>query len=371
MTPYEIKRLKLANYVRVATPQTDYWVGFTRSKLAEYLNGYGMNFNLIIGSDSKLEGGAYIIPFKKVRRLFKDEFISHDKDDRNRWIAHIKNHRFKITHCPEIIDVEEFYLDNVLFFYNLNYEGEEGSQITKNPRWHRDEIILTLDLYFDPNRGPIDDKNPRIQELSKILNQLPIQPIRPDAEKFRNANDVTLKLSNFLALDPDYSGKGMQSYSKLDEEVFLEFQNDKEKLHQIAANIRTIVQDENLVYELDSIGPIQESEQGEAVEGEVLFRLHKLRERSADLVKKKKQIVFSATEKLECEICQFDFSRIYGKIGKGYIECHHRVPLHQLTAARKTTIADLALVCANCHRMLHRSINTLTVEQLRKIVKPF
>ena len=88
----------------------------------------------------------------------------------------------------------------------------------RNPKWHRDEIILALDLYFSPGRGPIDKKNPRIIELSQLLNRLPLPLDRPDAEKFRNPDGVTFKLSNFLALDKHYSGKGMTHGSKLDGE---------------------------------------------------------------------------------------------------------------------------------------------------------
>jgi 5-methylcytosine-specific restriction enzyme A len=79
----------------------------------------------------------------------------------------------------------------------------------RNPKWHRDEIILALDLYFSLDRGSIDHKNPKIIELSKTLNALPLFPDRPDEDRFRNSNGVTLKLSNFLAFDPNYKGKGM------------------------------------------------------------------------------------------------------------------------------------------------------------------
>lgn len=81
----------------------------------------------------------------------------------------------------------------------------------RNPKWERDEVILALNLYFDENRGNIESNNPKIIELSELLNQLPIHSNRPDEEKFRNPNGVTLKLGNFLALDPNYLGKGMES----------------------------------------------------------------------------------------------------------------------------------------------------------------
>ena len=71
----------------------------------------------------------------------------------------------------------------------------------RNPKWHRDEIILALDLYFRLDPGQISARNPAIIELSKVLNKLPIHEERPDSVKFRNPNGVGLKLSNFLAID--------------------------------------------------------------------------------------------------------------------------------------------------------------------------
>jgi 5-methylcytosine-specific restriction protein A len=98
----------------------------------------------------------------------------------------------------------------------------------RNPPWHRDEIILALDLYSRLEPGQIHAKNLDIQELSRLLNRLPIFDVRPDEVKFRNPNGVGLKLSNFLALDTSYHGKGMQSYSQLDKKVFAEFEFNTE-----------------------------------------------------------------------------------------------------------------------------------------------
>ncbi|AHF14931.1 type III PLP-dependent enzyme domain-containing protein [Niabella soli] len=108
----------------------------------------------------------------------------------------------------------------------------------KNPKWHRTEIILALELYFDSNRGSIDAKNPKIIELSEVLNALPLFMDRPDTEKFRNPNGVSLKLSNFLAIDPTHNGRGMSSYSKLDKEIFEEFVDDKRRLKEMANHIK-------------------------------------------------------------------------------------------------------------------------------------
>jgi len=235
----------------------------------------------------------------------------------------------------------------------------------RNPKWHRDEIILALDLYFADSRGPIDKANPQIIELSTILNSLPLFPDKPDAEKFRNPNGVSLKLSNFLALDPSYNGKGMESFSKLDQEVFHEFSENRVRLHAIAAEIKKAALDQTLRAKLYKVEDDDQTLTDSVIEGQILYKLHKVRERDKDIVKAKKQQALSMVGCLACEACVFDFGKGYGEIGFGYIECHHRTPLSTFKVQTKTTLDDLALVCANCHRVLHRAIDTLTVEDLK------
>lgn len=90
-----------------------------------------------------------------------------------------------------------------------------------------------------------------------------------------------------------------------------------------------------------------------AVEGRELLRQHRSRERSKTLIEQKKKNVLNETGSLECEVCRFDFYRYYGPLGRGFAECHHISPLWQ-TGLRETRLDDLAIVCSNCHRMLHR-----------------
>ena len=43
-----------------------------------------------------------------------------------------------------------------------------------------------------------------------------------------------------------------------------------------------------------------------------------------------------------------------------------------ITGESKTKLADLALVCSNCHKMLHKEIDTLTIKELKnKITNSF
>lgn len=103
----------------------------------------------------------------------------------------------------------------------------------------------------------------------------------------------------------------------------------------------------------------------EVAEGRTLIRIHKLKERKPQIIRRKKRAVLDATGRLLCESCNFDFAAVYGKIGEGFAECHHRAPLAELDGTTPTRLADLAIICANCHRMLHRSHPMMSVEELR------
>jgi 5-methylcytosine-specific restriction protein A len=239
----------------------------------------------------------------------------------------------------------------------------------RNPKWHRDEIILALDLYFSPDRGPIDKKNPRIIELSRVLNTLPLISNKPDEEKFRNPDGVTFKLSNFLSLDKNYGGRGMTHGSKLDKQLFEEYSDKKDLLHYVATEIKVVLQDPELRQAIFKIEDDEQTEQDSVMEGQMFYKLHKVRERSPKIVKAKKEQAMSRDGRLVCEACIFVFEEVYGPLGAGFIECHHRTPLSQFKVEKKTALDDLALVCSNCHRMLHKQIDSLSVEDLGMIIK--
>lgn len=235
----------------------------------------------------------------------------------------------------------------------------------RSPSWHRDEIILALDLYRTLDAKDMTKNNPKVIELSKLLNELPIHEKSVQNEKFRNTNGVQLKLSNFKAIDPDFDGKGMSSYSKTDKEVFLEFMGKDEELNAIANQIKQLISNKDINYKLGQITD-EEDEDYTAKEGKTIYKLHKLRERDRKINSKKKAQYFKKHGRLDCEVCEFDFYEKYGDLGKGFIEAHHRTPLSEIDGEDITRLQDLALVCSNCHRMLHRSIS---IEDLRQKIR--
>ena len=58
-----------------------------------------------------------------------------------------------------------------------------------------------------------------------------------------------------------------------------------------------------------------------------------------------------------CQGCGFDFEKVYGERGADFIEAHHLIPLHSLPEGKAVTMdpqKDFAVLCCNCHRMVHR-----------------
>lgn len=94
-----------------------------------------------------------------------------------------------------------------------------------------------------------------------------------------------------------------------------------------------------------------------AVEGVRRLRQHYARERCQVLVdKKRSDFARSHDGRVFCEVCQFNFADSYpAALGDGFIEVHHLSPLSTQREPIMTKLSDLLLVCANCHRMIHRT----------------
>lgn len=105
---------------------------------------------------------------------------------------------------------------------------------------------------------------------------------------------------------------------------------------------------------------------GSYPEGAKKFKAHMETERNRKVVQLAKARRFEKTGKLECEACNFDFAKIYGESGAGFIEAHHRIPITSIVAPKRVRIEDFELVCSNCHSMLHRMKPLKTALELRK-----
>ena len=113
---------------------------------------------------------------------------------------------------------------------------------------------------------------------------------------------------------------------------------------------------------------VDEDDESAFPEGVESFKIHRHLERDPKISKKTKVKRLAETGALKCDVCKADFHRIYGEIGHGFIEAHHTTPVSKLTGDVKTKVSDLALVCSNCHRMLHHAKKLLTIKELVEIV---
>ena len=116
---------------------------------------------------------------------------------------------------------------------------------------------------------------------------------------------------------------------------------------------------------------IFQNEEIEFQEGRIIEKLHKFRERSSSVTRIAKQnFKVKNNNRLFCEACEFDFEAAYGELGIDFIEGHHMHPLSFRSKEEATNPNDIAMLCANCHRMVHRYRPWIErKEDLKKILK--
>lgn len=94
-------------------------------------------------------------------------------------------------------------------------------------KWSREETILAFDLYCRVPFSKINKTNPEIIELANLLG--------------RTSSSVGLKMANLAHFDKELRARnvsGMSNASKLDEEIFREFESDWAGLSYQAQEIK-------------------------------------------------------------------------------------------------------------------------------------
>lgn len=73
----------------------------------------------------------------------------------------------------------------------------------------------------------------------------------------------------------------------------------------------------------------------------------------------------------DCAVCGFNFGKVFGELGQGFIHVHHLKPISTIGESYDVNpIQDLRPVCPNCHAMLHRKKDTvLSIEELIAVRK--
>lgn len=143
-----------------------------------------------------------------------------------------------------------------------------------------------------------------------------------------------------------------QGLKKHDENIFSE-------LLQMTS---TVDIDDTITRDLDSL----QQEEEKLTEGGVTFRFSNHYERNP-VIRTKTIRIHGKT----CQVCGFNFEEFYGKHGANFIEVHHLKPICNIEEdERINPSTDMAVLCSNCHRMIHRNRNkVLSLDELRNIIK--
>jgi len=71
-----------------------------------------------------------------------------------------------------------------------------------------------------------------------------------------------------------------------------------------------------------------------------------------------------------CVVCDFNFEKTYGQIGKYFIHVHHLTKVATVGQTYEIDpIKDLRPVCPNCHSIIHRQKIPLTIENVKHLIE--
>lgn len=119
----------------------------------------------------------------------------------------------------------------------------------------------------------------------------------------------------------------------------------KKDLYRILEVYEKLILSEYAEKLLDIEGEQRYCEGGKFVKHLCIERNRKLR------LEAKKQLGY------RCQICGLKMDEMYGEIGKKYIEAHHLTPLSTVKNMKisLSPSKDFAVLCPNCHSMIHKS----------------
>ncbi|MGW0245497.1 HNH endonuclease [Nocardia goodfellowii] len=250
--------------------------------------------------------------------------------------------------------------------------GFEGSA---KMEWRTEELILAGDFLHqhDWDEIPYWKLRKLARPLSEMLRSQWVYAF--SIPEYRDADIICKKLADLRSAYFDPPSRVPRGRERT-VQVAIAFAQDPDGMHALAGTLWT-----DLQLDLDSGDDIDVSSDTAlgstippaemltaAVEGRAIQRRSRVYERDPKLRKRKIDQSRDLRGNIACEVCEFDFEKIYPEIGEGFVHVHHAVPLHT-TGRVRTTLNDLALLCANCHQMIHRPTKWLTVAELRAIVR--
>jgi len=255
------------------------------------------------------------------------------------------------------------YMDKIRGEFTLHFPNQHKGNVTQ-PKIG--DIILIYQKIGGNNVfthlvTPLDNElleenrqNHKYGRRVNILAYTPMQNIINVRETdWGNVNFQGISQGNACKIDNIGSVSEPDSLKEVSWNIF--------KQYFLADYFDSVVTTDSLTAEVERTSP-----ELSVSEGKQRLITHLARERNRDIVNQKKSNAIHG-KKLHCEVCGFSF---IARFDVEFIECHHIEPISE-SDERETTLDDLALVCPNCHRMLHRKIEGkfLTIKELQDKVK--
>jgi len=217
-----------------------------------------------------------------------------------------------------------------------------------------------------------------------LLGRLQVETVVSDSEVAQELSDAdpdTWEEADYYAIANRYTLEPMREVDITPFVSDLRFRGVNERLSGVDAqqlrSLRELVPEsakliEQIWYDakledeptVQDVIEIHEDEQAYS-EGRSVTRTVRQRQRSRSLVKDAKERFLAKHGRLYCEVCGFDYGSFYGI---DYIEAHHKRAIADYDEDDETMIEDLAMLCANCHRMIHSRTPPLTIDELKNLI---
>ena len=219
-----------------------------------------------------------------------------------------------------------------------------------------EDRILALEILFqhpitEYNLMQLDEsesKGESVKDLYEIVKIYPYIRIEECFKKDEKFKDIYIRIKNKL-----------------------EDLNEGELLEEVSFDVIEIYNkavDEQYELEFQELQDTKDIENKAFIEARISYAKHRRRERNPKLVKESKAFFKKNNNgRLFCQVCGFDFEKMYGERGNGFIEAHHEKPVAGMEEGASTRIKNMKMACSNCHRMLHKN-SLITIEELKSII---
>jgi 5-methylcytosine-specific restriction protein A len=220
-------------------------------------------------------------------------------------------------------------------------------------------------VYLSLNQGVTEIRQKYKENPKEVLKikasdfraQIGGLPNRFPSTKINLATGTTTDLASFYEAGNIFSVFYEKDKLPTEEGLILDFIDMMEHYQFLSSN-ETAVESLHIGDHSENLGKTEEDLRN--------FRQHWRVERNRKLSKAAKKV-----HGYTCQGCDFNFEEKYGEIGKDYIEAHHLVPisLFKGQVVKLDPKLDFAVLCSNCHRMIHRTENPNNISAFRQNIK--